>query len=1322
MQQRYALVIASQCDALPPLTFVEALGDDLSKVLLDPERGCCQSTAGGLLVDPSREQVIEQVDAAFREADDAGALLILAFIGHGIAVDEDFYFLAKDSQGIGSSRKDVHLSQLLKENLRASSNLDGLGVLLDTCHSGKGASQVSQWREVGLGSHLRRYEILTSAADQPAFDGIFTRTITSIFRDGIPSVGAYLRAAELRAPLQSACVGQRPQRIAHDGGVWAPRDDKGIWFSYNVAASSVSDESAVQNTVEIQDRLRQLPGRDRDNLFDLWRSSPGEVGRIVTELTGISEMPVDVLTSWSQEPPVWLDTASMPAVLAAAILTSSYGLMNFSARMYEKMAEIEPSSATWFCRASAYYFFDENPQQAGTVLNRASALLFEQASSMRAMAAVLEEDWNSLDMELASWRPEEAEDRVIWLNLKVRHIFLSPEDVIITLKMLDDAVAVTGEILAVEWLPGVGIQHARYLLERARRSWSSHPLTDFYKAADLAIRARDERRSWNGDSGEAVALACQALLEAGDPDRVLLLGTYGSGGQALQPEADVLEVREAVALAKIALGQHEEAAKIAETLTNPYNRARILALASRRSGRESESLWREALAAATEEHEEVIALSGLARCGVDNLPELAKYADRHPDVVAEIRAIADVASGRRTGPGIRALQAKASSSESAAISLAMAYMSIDDTDGAVEAYERAAEDFRDIAYRYEAVRVLYRAGRFDEARQKVNSLLAVASALWSGRVQALRLAVDLSLRAEDPENSLRLLRALLEEDAKDATARWRLVRLLLEQQEVSAAWRVFNDHFESLEPSTSGEACAWMQMHVEKSSDAEGVIAGCLRLMRQFPDSEVVSAQACMAILRPQYESVELTEELAAEMRQAHEAFFLRWPDSPYFKKLDASNPAEVIRYMTDMVKVDEEEARRRRQLTTALTLGQLPTGFLAMYARKSYSQALVTRSTGMVTAWSHDPQENLVCLGHAREHFGKSAIFDLSAAVVSNELPSAIRGEVINYFQSLSTTNSALRDARDALQYVDPRSTSTWGWSEVSNSGRLFEIPKHVAEKRARDAVAVFDFVAESRIRARPAERILSRIPEELGAPWLAPADLAKSSGLPLWVDDSALGRLVRSAGVMTISTPAILQVLVERGVLSSDDYEESVRHLISQNVGDVPLSLPRLLEMAREEVFQDGAVASVLARPATWINFGNGLSVLEGLLKEVARHDSGLVPIWVARAISGAAYAGASDSLARHEMLARIIALSLHASGHQGEAVRDLFAACREALDGCAAECEKIDPMEKAVIILRDSMIKIYPPAMANQYVLGVISKLEESDRRKILRSLLR
>jgi hypothetical protein len=64
---RYALVIGSQCDALPQdrrLSFLPDYAVELYSVLTDPDLGACASALpdrpdGGLVIDPTRDELLQ---------------------------------------------------------------------------------------------------------------------------------------------------------------------------------------------------------------------------------------------------------------------------------------------------------------------------------------------------------------------------------------------------------------------------------------------------------------------------------------------------------------------------------------------------------------------------------------------------------------------------------------------------------------------------------------------------------------------------------------------------------------------------------------------------------------------------------------------------------------------------------------------------------------------------------------------------------------------------------------------------------------------------------------------------------------------------------------------------------------------------------------------------------------------------------------------------------------------------------------------------------------------------------------------------------------
>ena len=197
--RRFVLVVGSQCEALGEnarLTFLPEAAEDLYAVMIDPDLGHCfpALAGGGLLLNPTVTDLKTAVKAAFCLASEEEATLLLAFVGHGCFVGNDYYFLPRDSRYDPDPDAGIHVVQQIEYAFHAHPNLDGLVLLIDSCHSGLAVEQaalrlVAEHRRGHEGGRKLRFELLTAAsADRPAWDGCFTRTVTHCVRHGVDDV------------------------------------------------------------------------------------------------------------------------------------------------------------------------------------------------------------------------------------------------------------------------------------------------------------------------------------------------------------------------------------------------------------------------------------------------------------------------------------------------------------------------------------------------------------------------------------------------------------------------------------------------------------------------------------------------------------------------------------------------------------------------------------------------------------------------------------------------------------------------------------------------------------------------------------------------------------------------------------------------------------------------------------------------------------------------------------------------------------------------------------------------------------------------------
>jgi tetratricopeptide (TPR) repeat protein len=645
-----------------------------------------------------------------------------------------------------------------------------------------------------------------------------------------------------------------------------------------------------------------------------------------------------------------------------------------------------------------------------------------------------------------------------------------------------------------------------------------------------------------------------------------------------------------------------------------------------------------------------------------------------------------------------------------------------DVDGAVDTLRQAAEDFNDPQFRFEAALTLVRAGREPQASAELNGLLASAPPDWTGQAEALRLTAQLAVNAGEYERATDLLRAALEHETSDARTRWGLVHILLRRGSTVTAWRVYEEHPEPLEPSGLADAHAWIELHRE-FSDAESTVRGCLRLMRQFPDSEELSVHALAALVGPGSVQGELPADLLAELHSAMDDFFTRWPDSQLLHRIGTENTEQLLAQMTESVRTTTEQRRQQRELTAQLMLGRLPLGVLAAAVGRSYAEVVLRRGVGVLPAWHPDPAEHASCIKSVGDGFSQGVVVDTTTAAVLDVLPEMTRTALITAFRQLIAVDDALHDARAARDALSPRIVGTLLYDEHAQVGRFIETLQEEAERLAEEAQHLVRTIEGFHRRPRPLSRIDPNLEDETFRPWASLLDLARSEDLAVWADDGPLRILARSINLRAFSTPAALQVLTERGDIAPEQHEQALRSLIQARVGDVPLDNTRLLEIAEDQQWAAGAVAVALGRPAVWIDPARAFDILRLILQAVRIHRPEAVNDWLYLAVRGASYTNPDNPQANIALTATILASAIYLTRAQGEPARVMLSATRRALADTAVDPDSVsDPLPATAQLLRDTLAKALPYAMASQYVLAVFASLEDDDLRVVRQTMLR
>ncbi|HLN06277.1 MAG TPA: AAA family ATPase, partial [Acidimicrobiales bacterium] len=237
MPQRRLLVIGSQCDILNKLDFLPEVAERLHALLRHPSPGGCEGVPlegcpPGLLLDPTVEAAKKAIKTAIKEAAEAGATLILAYIGHGEFPDEmsgDFYLMPKDA-AVPTADEAIDFTVHIKDCIKLLRNRGSLIVLLDTCHAGAGAWQAMKTWAQSLRGNID-FELLTATDDRATADAPLTRAVIELLERGDPKAPERIRCQDVHRLLKhrnrpSQHVAFNPddarlslgRNIAHDPG------------------------------------------------------------------------------------------------------------------------------------------------------------------------------------------------------------------------------------------------------------------------------------------------------------------------------------------------------------------------------------------------------------------------------------------------------------------------------------------------------------------------------------------------------------------------------------------------------------------------------------------------------------------------------------------------------------------------------------------------------------------------------------------------------------------------------------------------------------------------------------------------------------------------------------------------------------------------------------------------------------------------------------------------------------------------------------------------------------------------------------------------
>lgn len=241
MAIRHALVVGSQCNELANqcLSFLPDRATRLFEVLTDPRRGeCAPAPESVLLLDPTMVELKQSVEDAVARASRARATLVFAFIGHAetdvTRISRPLFLLPTDGSATAPKTDTAYeIGHRLGEMDLGS--LDGLILILDTCHAGAGVRDV-----IKSGLDLKdqvRLELLAGTFLRVARNGCFSHSLIDLMENGHAELSTdYLEIRHVANVAADKCRAVQDPPVYIGSGMGQNASDPGLWVTRNVAS------------------------------------------------------------------------------------------------------------------------------------------------------------------------------------------------------------------------------------------------------------------------------------------------------------------------------------------------------------------------------------------------------------------------------------------------------------------------------------------------------------------------------------------------------------------------------------------------------------------------------------------------------------------------------------------------------------------------------------------------------------------------------------------------------------------------------------------------------------------------------------------------------------------------------------------------------------------------------------------------------------------------------------------------------------------------------------------------------------------------------
>ena len=687
--------------------------------------------------------------------------------------------------------------------------------------------------------------------------------------------------------------------------------------------------------------LSTLSPRARQSAQDLVGAWPA-IEQAVGLLHSNRENRRALLRQWASSLPGWAEQAPADAFGWLGQLASDYDAHQAAAVFFRRCIDDGGFPRDqWVVLVAQQYMADGEDQEARAFL---AANTDPGSPPLLATTALCDSDWNAVLSHIASWQPDTETTRVLKAAVEATALTNTGQD--------DAALACLRAADPNNTLSGVQLTIAQMLLGRADRRRGDQWLTEVREAFSLAIKARDSRRSWFGDSVEPIVVAVQAAQACGDIATAWDLMQEQPEGQATAREARDVRLLEYRALLAALTGRTDEARHLQRQIDSPYVKAQITALTLERESSDQvqvpqlQAAWQAVWDTATTEQGQLHAAMGLAECGVEPAG-LHDLEAAHLERVTEIRLIARASRSSATGD-LTVLRANVTKSPIFVILLAQHYQVTGEREQRARTLRSGAQHWRDASLMAMAAKAYRQADRPGMTRDCARDALELGGPDWpsQSKSEMYALLVEAEFAEGNPDRAAAAARSVLALNPHDHDALWALARCHVARGMTEDAWNVLVDQGTPIEPRTEHEALLWVALGVRYSDDAN-FVGQALTLMRRWPDDEellggfITTLHASAAGTQERW-----SEEDGEQLREATERYLERFPGSSQFRAVQLGPDSDPLANLADDLRQAFENTREVRDKVAS---GDLPLGILTWVVGRTYTEVSLRRAAGFV-------------------------------------------------------------------------------------------------------------------------------------------------------------------------------------------------------------------------------------------------------------------------------------------------------------------------------------------------------------------------------------